>query len=234
MWRRTRSAPGRSPDTWTAAGKAEYALPTYCNNALVWPKDARAATRRAAGRPFTSWISGKRQLRTSILLRLIFTFLNSLRPSSPFTVPTIRVLCRRRRLRLRTRHTPSRIWPNSTGSVFLRLASTTGSNPEAKPERAGARRLLPRARPVAAPNRKTDTFGHTIRRMREKKLTFAEAITSEEFFIVYKSRLHRVPTDLFAQLEQMPWSPSGIASAAPHVESGGTQEVSVRESVCRR
>ena len=59
---------------------------------------------------------------------------------------------------------------------------------------------------VAIPQRSPDTFGHTIRRMREKKLTFEEAITSEEFFIVDKSRLHRVRTDLFAQLEQMPFA----------------------------
>jgi hypothetical protein len=59
---------------------------------------------------------------------------------------------------------------------------------------------------VAIPQRSPDTFGHTIRRMREKKLTFEEAITSEEFFIVDKSRLHRVETELFAQLEQTPFA----------------------------
>lgn len=59
---------------------------------------------------------------------------------------------------------------------------------------------------VAITQRSPDTFGQTIRRMREKKLTFAEAITSEEFFIVDKSRLHRVQTELFAQLEQMPFA----------------------------
>ena len=59
---------------------------------------------------------------------------------------------------------------------------------------------------VAIPQRSPDTFGHTIRRMREKKLTFEEAITSEEFFIVDKSRLHRVRTEIFAQLEQTPFA----------------------------
>ena len=59
---------------------------------------------------------------------------------------------------------------------------------------------------VAIPQRSPDTFGHTIRRMREKKLTFEEAIASGEFFIVDKSRLFRVQTELFAQLEQMPFA----------------------------
>ncbi len=44
---------------------------------------------------------------------------------------------------------------------------------------------------AAIPQRSPDTFGHTIRRMREKKLTFAEAITSEDFFIVDKPRLRQ-------------------------------------------
>ena len=59
---------------------------------------------------------------------------------------------------------------------------------------------------VAIPQRSPDTFGHTIRRMREKKLTFEEAIASGEFFIVDKSRLFRVQTELFAQLEQTPFA----------------------------
>jgi hypothetical protein len=59
---------------------------------------------------------------------------------------------------------------------------------------------------IGIPQRSPDTFGHTIRRMREKKLTFAEAIVSDEFFIVDKSRLHRVRTELFAQLEQTPFA----------------------------
>lgn len=59
---------------------------------------------------------------------------------------------------------------------------------------------------IAIPQRSPDTFGHTIRCMREKKLTFEEAIKSEEFFIVDKSRLFRVQTELFAQLEQMPFA----------------------------
>ena len=59
---------------------------------------------------------------------------------------------------------------------------------------------------VAIPQRSPDTFGRTIRRMREKKLTFEEAITSGEFFIVEKSRLFRVRTELFAELEQTPFA----------------------------
>ncbi len=55
---------------------------------------------------------------------------------------------------------------------------------------------------IGIPQRSPDTFGQTTRRMREKKLTFEEAILQEEFFIVDKSRLFRVQTELFAQLEQ--------------------------------
>jgi hypothetical protein len=59
---------------------------------------------------------------------------------------------------------------------------------------------------VAIPQRSPDTFGRTIRRMREKKLTFEEAIASGEFFIVDKSRLFRVRSELFEQLEQTPFA----------------------------
>jgi hypothetical protein len=59
---------------------------------------------------------------------------------------------------------------------------------------------------IGIPQRSPDTFVHTIRRRREKKLTFAEAIASQEFFIVDNSRLHRVQTELFAQLEQTPFA----------------------------
>ncbi len=59
---------------------------------------------------------------------------------------------------------------------------------------------------VGIPQRSPDTFGHTIRRMREKKLTFEEAIISADFYLVDKSRLFRVQTELFAQLEQTPFA----------------------------
>lgn len=59
---------------------------------------------------------------------------------------------------------------------------------------------------IGIPQRSPDTFGHTIRRMREKKLTFEEAIVVGDFFIVDKSRLFRVQTELFAQLEQTPFA----------------------------
>lgn len=59
---------------------------------------------------------------------------------------------------------------------------------------------------VGIPHRSPDTFGQTIRRMREKKLTFEEAIVSSDFFIVDKSRLYRVQTELFAQLEETPFA----------------------------
>ena len=59
---------------------------------------------------------------------------------------------------------------------------------------------------VAIPQRSSDTFGQVIRRMREEKLTFEEAIKFGEFFLVDKSRLFRVQTELFAQLEQTPFA----------------------------
>ncbi len=54
---------------------------------------------------------------------------------------------------------------------------------------------------VGIPRRSTDTFGETIRRMRERKLTFQEAIESADFMLVQKSRLHIVRRELFEQLE---------------------------------
>ena len=45
---------------------------------------------------------------------------------------------------------------------------------------------------VGIPQRSPDTFGATIQRMREKKLTFDEAIQSEGFLLAEKSRLHVV------------------------------------------
>lgn len=54
--------------------------------------------------------------------------------------------------------------------------------------------------------RSPDTYGETIRTMREKKLTFDEAIASPEFQLVQKSRLHIVRRDLFEQLERMPFA----------------------------
>ena len=59
---------------------------------------------------------------------------------------------------------------------------------------------------IGIPQRSPDTFGHAIRRMREKKLTFEEAIVEGDFFIVDKSRLFRVQRELFAQLEQTPFA----------------------------
>lgn len=59
---------------------------------------------------------------------------------------------------------------------------------------------------IGIPQRSPDTFGHTIRSMREKKLTFEEAIVSGEFFLMDKARLSRVQSELFAQLEQMPFA----------------------------
>jgi hypothetical protein len=54
--------------------------------------------------------------------------------------------------------------------------------------------------------RSPDTYGETVRAMREKKLTFDEAISSPEFKLVEKSRLHIVRRDLFEQLERTPFA----------------------------
>ena len=54
---------------------------------------------------------------------------------------------------------------------------------------------------VGIPQRSPDTFGETIRRMRERKLTFHEAIDSADFLLAQRSRLHIVRRDLFEQLE---------------------------------
>jgi hypothetical protein len=59
---------------------------------------------------------------------------------------------------------------------------------------------------VGIPRRSADTYGETIRAMREKKLTFAEAIASPEFMLVQKSRLHIVRRELFEQLEKTPFA----------------------------
>jgi hypothetical protein len=60
---------------------------------------------------------------------------------------------------------------------------------------------------IGIPQRSADTFGENIRRMRERKLTFEEAIrTAPGFCILEKSRLCRVRTELFEQLEQTPFA----------------------------
>ena len=59
---------------------------------------------------------------------------------------------------------------------------------------------------VALPQRSPDTYGRTIGAMREKKMTFEEAIKSPEFMLVQRSRLHVVRRDLFEQLERAPFA----------------------------
>ena len=49
-------------------------------------------------------------------------------------------------------------------------------------------------------------FGENIRRMREKKLTFQDAIRAAEFYLVEKCRLQIVQHELFDQLEQTPFA----------------------------
>jgi len=60
---------------------------------------------------------------------------------------------------------------------------------------------------IGIPQRPPDTFGENIRHMRERKLTFDEAIrTSPDFWLVERSRLFRVRNELFEQLEQTPFA----------------------------
>ena len=56
---------------------------------------------------------------------------------------------------------------------------------------------------VGIPQRSPDTFGMTVRRMREQKLTFDEAIQSDAFRLADKSRLNVVRKIVFEQLEQL-------------------------------
>ena len=60
---------------------------------------------------------------------------------------------------------------------------------------------------IGIPQRSPDTFGENVRRMRERKLTFEEAMrTAPGFLILEKSRLYRVRRELFEQLEQTPFA----------------------------
>ena len=59
---------------------------------------------------------------------------------------------------------------------------------------------------VGIPQRSPDTFGETIRAMREKKLTFGEAIQSPDFMLAQRSRLHIIQRDLFEQLQRLPFA----------------------------
>lgn len=59
---------------------------------------------------------------------------------------------------------------------------------------------------VAIPERNRDTFGESIRMMRERKLTFEEAVSSGDFGLMDRYRLERVRRELFEQLQQMPFA----------------------------
>jgi hypothetical protein len=56
---------------------------------------------------------------------------------------------------------------------------------------------------IGIPQRSPDTFGESIQLMRTKKLTFDEAIQSEQFMLVQKSRLYIVQRELFEQLDKL-------------------------------
>ena len=57
---------------------------------------------------------------------------------------------------------------------------------------------------IGIPQRSADTYGETVRRMRERKMTFGEALQSPDFMLAQRSRLHIVRRDLFEQLENIP------------------------------
>ena len=60
---------------------------------------------------------------------------------------------------------------------------------------------------IGIPQRSPDLYGHDIRHMRERKLTFDEAISVDpDFNIVEKWRLNRVRRELFEQLAQTPFA----------------------------
>jgi hypothetical protein len=59
---------------------------------------------------------------------------------------------------------------------------------------------------VGIAQRSPDTFGETIRLMRERKMTFQEAMDSPDFMLAQKSRLHIVRRDLFEQLDNIPFA----------------------------
>jgi hypothetical protein len=60
---------------------------------------------------------------------------------------------------------------------------------------------------IGIPQRSQDLYWSDIRHMRERKLTFDEAISVEpEFNIVEKHRLNRVRRELFEQLAQTPFA----------------------------
>ena len=56
---------------------------------------------------------------------------------------------------------------------------------------------------VGIPQRSADTFGATVLLMRERKMTFDEAIQSDQFMLAQKSRLHIVRRDLYEQLDKL-------------------------------
>jgi hypothetical protein len=60
---------------------------------------------------------------------------------------------------------------------------------------------------IGIPQRSPDLYGSDIRHMRERKLTFDEAISVDpDFSIVEKWRLNRVRRELFEQLAQTPFA----------------------------
>jgi hypothetical protein len=60
---------------------------------------------------------------------------------------------------------------------------------------------------IGIPQRSPDLYGSDIRHMRERKLTFDEAISVDpDFRMMEKYRLARVRRELFEQLAQTPFA----------------------------
>jgi len=60
---------------------------------------------------------------------------------------------------------------------------------------------------IGIPRQSPDTFGENIRKMREKKLTFQEAVgMAPGFWLLERQRLCMVRRELFKQLEQTPFA----------------------------
>lgn len=56
---------------------------------------------------------------------------------------------------------------------------------------------------IGIPQRSPDTFGATVLLMRERKLTFEEAIQSDQFMLAQKARIQIIRRDLYEQLDKM-------------------------------
>jgi len=78
---------------------------------------------------------------------------------------------------------------------------------------------------IGIPQRSPDTFGASILLMRERKLTFGEAIHSSQFLLAQKSRLHIVRRDLFDQLDHLHLADASAAEERAEMQQAGAAGV---------